>query len=80
VLGIGSSEAICLGLFTSPECLRRFSNQPREPTLIPFFAPFTPCRFSTYTSIPFLFLPKHLHYLHMENHTLGEASTFKFTS
>jgi hypothetical protein len=39
VLSIGLFEAICFGLFTSPGCLKRFSNWPKEPILIPKFAP-----------------------------------------
>ncbi len=35
--------------------------------------------FST-ASISFTCLLKHLHYLHMENHALGEVMTFKFAS
>jgi hypothetical protein len=53
--------------------------QPKQLQRHPFLHLNTPWCHCTVASIPFLHLLKHLHYLHMENHALGEAPTFKIT-
>ncbi len=73
-------EAICLGLFISPVyALKDFPIDPKSLIYYHISHPITPWCHSIVAFVPFLCLFKHLHYLHMENHTLGEALVFKFT-